>query len=165
MSNTEKLTNGSGSPSLSSNQDDSESSKMDTTANNVVTPKSNGHNHTNGGGALNPTPAPPPPVSNIKRFKVEIPRISSRDLRSQRQHSPVKELEQKSRLFCDHGAKREANKLSIKLKPELDEGIKKSKKYAMEQSVRFALVKQQQQQQKQQLELIKKQQALLLMCR
>jgi hypothetical protein len=159
MSHEEKLTNGSESPA-----NDSESSKMDITpsnTNDVVVAKSNGHTHTNGDGASNVAPV----VSNLKRFKVEIPRISSRDLRSQRQHSPVKELEQKSRLFCDHGAKREANKLTFKIKTELEEGIKRSKKFAMEQSVRFALVKQQQQQQKQQLELIKKQQALLLMCR
>ena len=159
MSHEEKLTNGSESPA-----NDSESCKMDTTpsnTNDVVVTKSNGHTHTNGDGASNVAQV----LSSLKRFKVEIPRISSRDLRSQRQHSPVKELEQKSRLFCDHGAKREANKLTFKIKTELEEGIKRSKKFAMEQSVRFALVKQQQQQQKQQLELIKKQQALLLMCR
>jgi hypothetical protein len=160
MSHEEKLTNGSESPA-----NDNESSKMDTTPNNMndaVVTKSNGHTHTNGAGVSSNVA---PMVSSLKRFKVEIPRISSRDLRSQRQHSPVKELEQKSRLFCDHGAKREANKLTFKIKTELEEGIKRSKKFAMEQSVRFALVKQQQQQQKQQLELIKKQQALLLMCR
>lgn len=166
LSHAEKLTNGSGSPSLSSNQDDSESSKMDTSNNEVITSKSNVHNHTNGNGSADPTLPPTTTTSsNIKRIKVEIPRISSRDLRSTRQSSPAKESEQKSRLFCDHGAKREANKLNLKLKTELEEGIKRSKKFAMEQSVRFALVKQQQQQQKQQLELIKKQQALLLMCR
>ena len=139
-----------------------------------VIKSTNGHHkHTNGGGGT-PTVAdstpvaavpPAPPVIPIKRFKVEIPRISSRDLRPQRPHSPVNEFEQRSRLFSDYGAKREANKLNIKLKADMEESIKKSKKFAMEQSVRFALVKQQQQQQKQQLELIKKQQALLLMCR
>ena len=128
--------------------------------------KSNGH-HTH---ASSNHHAPHNTSNQKPRFKVEIPRITSRDLRSQnRQHSPPPSahFEQISRLFCDHGAKREANKLAdnIKLKSDLEEGIKKSKKFAMEQSVRFALLKQQQQQQKQQLELIKKQQALLLMCR
>ena len=106
-------------------------------------------------------------LSNEKSdFKIEIPRISSKDIRSQRSHSPLNELEQKSFIFNDFGARIEANKLVTKFKSnELEESIKKAKKFAMEQSVRFALVKQQQQQQKQQLELIKKQQALLLMCR
>ena len=132
-----------------------------TTANGNDVSKSNGHSHKSEATAATSAEA----SAVVKRFKIEVPRISSRDLRSQRLHSQVTELEQKSRLFCDHGAKREANKLNLKLKSELEEGIKKSKKFAMEQSVRFALVKQQQQQQKQQLELIKKQQALLLMCR
>jgi hypothetical protein len=102
-----------------------------------------------------------------KSFKVEIPRISSsRDLHPQRAHSPVIELEQRSYLFNAPASKKEPNKLSAKIRTaEVEESIKKAKKFAMEQSVRFALVKQQQQQQKQQLELIKKQQALLLMCR
>jgi hypothetical protein len=102
-----------------------------------------------------------------KSFKVEIPRISSsRDLHPQRAHSPVTELEQRSYLFNAPASKKEPNKLSTKIRTvEVEESIKKAKKFAMEQSVRFALVKQQQQQQKQQLELIKKQQALLLMCR
>jgi poly(U)-binding-splicing factor PUF60 len=78
----------------------------------------------------------------------------------------VNELEQYSLLFNGPGAKRDSNKLTIKIKSiELEECLKKAKKFAMEQSVRFALAKQQQQQQKQQLELIKKQQAILLMCR
>jgi len=105
-------------------------------------------------------------VTYITDFKIEIPRISSKNLRPQRSHSPLNEFEQKSFLFNDYGSKTEANKLVTKFKTiELEESIKKAKKFAMEQSVRFALVKQQQQQQKQQLELIKKQQALLLMCR
>ncbi len=104
--------------------------------------------------------------SKITEFKIHIPRISSRDLHPQQAHSPVDELEQREFLFVGPGAKREPNKLTVKLKsPELEECIKRAKKYAMEQSVRFVLVKQQQQQQKQQLDLIKKQQALLLMCR
>jgi poly(U)-binding-splicing factor PUF60 len=101
-----------------------------------------------------------------RRFRIEVPRISSRDLRPQRPHTDVAELDQCGPLLNAPGARRDSNKLSIKIKSiELEECIKKAKKFAMEQSVRFALVKQQQQQQKQQLELIKKQQALLLMCR
>ena len=112
-----------------------------------------------------------PAVSNvkIKPLKISIPRISSRDLvRAHRPHSPVpiKELEQMAELMLSGpGARREV-KQTVKLKnAELEECVKRAKKYAMEQSVRFVLVKQQQQQQKQQLDLIKKQQALLLMCR
>ena len=76
------------------------------------------------------------------------------------------ELEQCGYLCNASGAKRDLNKLSVKIKSvELEECVKRAKKFAMEQSVRFALVKQQQQQQKQQLDLIRKQQALLLMCR
>ncbi len=100
-------------------------------------------------------------------IKVDIPRISTRGLEPQRPHSPCNEhLEQFGYLFNGHGHKREPNKITIKHKNlELDEGVKKAKKFALEQSVRFVLIKQQQQQQKQQLDLIKKQQALLLMCR
>ena len=106
----------------------------------------------------------------IKPLKISVPRISSRDLvRAHRSHSPLstKELDQMSELMLSGpGARREVNKQIVKLKnPELEECVKRAKKYAMEQSVRFVLVKQQQQQQKQQLDLIKKQQALLLMCR
>jgi hypothetical protein len=98
--------------------------------------------------------------------KVEIPRISSRDLEPQRPHSPCQEFEQYGFLFNGLGYKREPNKITVKHKiVELEEGVKKAKKFALEQSVRFVLIKQQQQQQKQQLDLIKKQQALLLMCR
>lgn len=101
-------------------------------------------------------------------FKVEIPRISSsREIRPQRAHSPTyEEFEQSSYLFNASGSKRDLNKSITRIKSiELEEAVKKARKYAMEQSVRFALVKQQQQQQKQQLDFIKKQQALLLMCR
>lgn len=64
------------------------------------------------------------------------------------------------------GCDRDLNKSLMKIRSiELEEGLKKARKYAMEQSVRYALIKQQQQQQKQQLDLIKKQQAILLMCR
>lgn len=112
--------------------------------------------------ALKPPQPPRPPV-----YKIEIPRISSRDLHVQQPHTPhVAELEQCGYLCNASGAKRDLNKLSLKIKSvELEECVKRAKKFAMEQSVRFALVKQQQQQQKQQLDLIRKQQALLLMCR
>lgn len=113
-----------------------------------------------------PKKAESPKKVKASEFKVQIPRISSREIHSQRAHSPVNELDQRDYLFIGPGSKREPNKLTVKLKnSELEECIKRAKKYAMEQSVRFVLVKQQQQQQKQQLELIKKQQALLLMCR
>lgn len=106
-------------------------------------------------------------VCKIEPIKVSIPKISSRDSRPVRAHSPVaKQLEQAEVMIAGPGAKREPNKQYVKLKSvELEDAIKRAKKYAMEQSVRFVLVKQQQQQQKQQLDLIKKQQALLLMCR
>ena len=110
------------------------------------------------------TPPPPPKKKKPTPLKVDIPRITSRDLKERRSHSPVEaELEQCSVVFTGPGAKRLAARLRTSM--ELDECVKKAKKFAMEQSVRFALIKQQQQQQKQQLELIKKQQALLLMCR
>jgi len=100
-------------------------------------------------------------------IKVEIPKISTRDLQPQRPQSPFEEQsEQYGFLFNGLGAKRDPTKISSKYRtPELEECLKKAKKFALEQSVRYVLVKQQQQQQKQQLELIKKQQALLLMCR
>ena len=105
-----------------------------------------------------PPPAPPKP------YKISVPRISLRELRPQRAHSPPGvELEQRGILVNGPGAKRE-NKHVIK-SYDLEEGVKKAKKYAMEQTVKFVLVKQQQKQQKQQLEMIKRQQALLLMCR
>lgn len=106
-------------------------------------------------------------VSKIEPLKISVPKISSRDTRPHRAHSPVaKQLEQSDTMLTGPGAKREPNKQYVKLKSvELEDAIKRAKKYAMEQSVRFVLVKQQQHQQKQQLDLIKKQQALLLMCR
>ena len=145
-------------------EENTASTTVNTNENSLET--TNGHNENS-----QPVPLPPPTdpaavVPKPKSFKVEIPRISSKDLRPQRQHSPVAELEQRSLLFNGPGAKRDLNKSILKIRTtELEEAVKKAKKYAMEQSVRFALVKQQQQQQKQQLDLIKKQQALLLMCR
>lgn len=103
------------------------------------------------------------------KFKVDIPKISSsRELRPQRPISPPRNgyLDQIGLLFNGPGSERDLNKSLLRIRSvELEEGVKKARKYAMEQSVRYALVKQQQQQQKQQLDLIKKQQAILLMCR
>ncbi|CAF5074101.1 unnamed protein product, partial [Rotaria socialis] len=61
------------------------------------------------------------------------------------------------------GAKRDTGRYKIRSVDE--ENIKRAKKYGLEQSVKYVLVKQQQQQQRVQLDNIKKQQALLLMCR
>ena len=110
-----------------------------------------------------PVPAGP----TYKKIKIQVPRISSRDFQPKGEFQPViNELEQQELVFNGPGAKRDINRLVVKIKNiELEECIKRAKKYAMEQSVRFVLIKQQQQQQKQQLDLIKKQQALLLMCR
>ena len=108
---------------------------------------------------INPPPPPPKP------YKISVPRISLRELRAQQAHTlPSGTVpEQCGFLVTGPGTKRE-NKLAIK-SHDLEEAVKKAKKYAMEQTVRFVLVKQQQKQQKQQLEMIKRQQALLLMCR
>ena len=63
------------------------------------------------------------------------------DLRPQRPHSPCRELEQISCLFLGPGAKRDANKSILKIRSsDLESAVKKAKKYAMEQSVRSALV-------------------------
>lgn len=97
---------------------------------------------------------------------VEIPRINTKGLQLQRPQSPTKEFYQFGYLFNGSASKRETNKNLPKIKnPELEEGVKKAKKFALEQSARYVLVKHQQQQQKNQLDLIRKQQALVLMCR
>lgn len=75
----------------------------------------------------------------------------------------IPELDQRGPLFKGPGANRETGR--YKVRSTDDENMKRAKKYAMEQSVKYVLVKQQQQQQRQQLDIIKKQQALLLMCR
>lgn len=131
----------------------------------TVESKTNGTNGTTTNGEKKEENKKPKAVP----FKVEIPRISSsRDLRPQRPHSPTRTelLEQVGFLLNGSGADRDLNKTLTKIRSvDLEEALKKARKYAMEQSVRYALVKQQQQQQKQQLDLIKKQQAILLMCR
>ena len=77
--------------------------------------------------------------------------------------TPVIEYDQRGPLFKGPGSKRDTGK--YKVRPVDDEIVKRAKKFAMEQSVKFVLMKQQQHQQRAQLDIIKKQQALLLMCR
>jgi hypothetical protein len=73
------------------------------------------------------------------------------------------EFDQRGPLFKGPGSKRETGR--YKVRSADDDSIKRAKKFSMEQSVKYVLMKQQQQQQRVQLDLIKKQQALLLMCR
>ncbi|UJR25434.1 hypothetical protein I4U23_006781 [Adineta vaga] len=73
------------------------------------------------------------------------------------------ELGQRGPLFQGPGAKRDTGR--YKVRPADDDNVKRAKKFAMEQSVKYVLVKQQQQQQRVQLEFLRKQQAFLLMCR
>ena len=75
----------------------------------------------------------------------------------------VQEFDQRGPLFQGPGSKRDTGRYKVRASD--DENVKRAKKFAMEQSVKYVLVKQQQQQQRQQLDIIKKQQALLLMCR
>jgi len=75
----------------------------------------------------------------------------------------IHEVDQRGPLFKGPGSTRETGK--YKIRPTDLETIKKAKQFAMEQSVKYVLLKQQQHQQRAQLDIIKKQQALLLMCR
>ncbi|CAF0964197.1 unnamed protein product [Rotaria sordida] len=75
----------------------------------------------------------------------------------------VIEYDQRGPLYQGPGAKRDTGR--YKIRPTDDDSVKRAKKFAMEQSVKYVLVRQQQHQQRAQLDLIKKQQALLLMCR
>ncbi|CAF0863667.1 unnamed protein product [Didymodactylos carnosus] len=98
-----------------------------------------------------------------KKYSIhDVPRLP-RELTPFCPHSPVYELEQRGPLYLGPGHKRDTGK--YKIRSADDENVKRAKKLAMEQSVKYVLMKQQQQQQRQQLDLIKKQQALLLMCR
>ena len=72
-------------------------------------------------------------------------------------------MNQRGPLFKGPGMKRDTGR--YKVRSADDDSVKKAKKFAMEQSVKYVLVKQQQHQQRFQLDIIKKQQALLLMCR
>lgn len=73
------------------------------------------------------------------------------------------EVDQRGPLFRGPGANRDTGK--YKIRPSDADTMKKAKQFAMDQSVKYVVLKQQQQQQRVQLDIIKKQQALLLMCR
>ena len=101
--------------------------------------------------------------SNGKKFTVQnVPRLPC-ELTPLAPFTNVIELDQRGPLFQGPGAKRETGR--YKIRSTDDDSVRRAKKFAMEQSVKYVLVKQQQQQQRAQLDLIKKQQALLLMCR
>ncbi|CAF1108474.1 unnamed protein product [Rotaria sordida] len=98
-----------------------------------------------------------------KKYSIQnIPRLP-RELTLFAPFTAVIELDQRGPLFKGPGAKRDTGRYKIRLAD--DENVKRAKKYALEQSVKYVLMKQQQQQQRVQLDSIKKQQALLLMCR
>ncbi|CAF1037815.1 unnamed protein product [Rotaria sp. Silwood1] len=98
-----------------------------------------------------------------KKYAIQnIPRLP-RELTPFAPFTAVIELDQRGPLFKGPGAKRDTGRYKVRLSD--DESVKRAKKYALEQSVKYVLVKQQQQQQRVQLDNIKKQQALLLMCR
>ncbi len=101
--------------------------------------------------------------SHEKKFNLQdVPRLP-RELTPFASFTNVPELDQRGPLFQGPGAKRDTGR--YKIRSSDDDSVKRAKKFAMEQSVKYVLVKQQQQQQRQQLDIIKKQQALLLMCR
>jgi len=103
------------------------------------------------------------PNTTEKKFtKQDVPRLP-REVTPLAAFVPVREVDQRGSLFQGPGAKRETGK--YKIRPVDDQNIKLAKKFAMEQSVKFVMLKQQQQQQRTQIEILKKQQALLLMCR
>ncbi|CAF2415162.1 unnamed protein product [Rotaria sp. Silwood2] len=98
-----------------------------------------------------------------KKYSIQnVPRLP-RELTPFAQFTAIIELNQRGPLFKGPGAKHDTGRYKIRLSD--DENIKRAKKYALEQSVKYVLVRQQQQQQRVQLDNIKKQQALLLMCR
>jgi hypothetical protein len=100
---------------------------------------------------------------NEKKFTLQdVPRLP-RELTPFAPFTNVPELDQRGPLFQGPGAKRDTGR--YKVRSSDDDNVKRAKKFAMEQSVKYVLVRQQQQQQRQQLDIIKKQQALLLMCR
>lgn len=101
--------------------------------------------------------------SSEKKFSLQnIPRLP-REVTPFASFTNVVELHQRGPLFQGPGAKRDTGR--YKVRPADDDSVKRAKKFAMEQSVKYVLVKQQQHQQRAQLDYIKKQQALLLMCR
>ncbi|CAF5194093.1 unnamed protein product [Rotaria magnacalcarata] len=101
--------------------------------------------------------------SNEKKLAFQnIPRLP-REVTPFASFTNVIELDQRGPLFQGPGAKRDTGR--YKVRPTDDDSMKRAKKFSMEQSVKYVLVRQQQHQQRAQLDLIKKQQALLLMCR
>jgi hypothetical protein len=101
--------------------------------------------------------------SNEKKVTPQdVPRLP-RELTPFASFTNIPELDQRGPLFQGPGAKRDTGR--YKVRSSDDDSVKRAKKFAMEQSVKYVLVRQQQHQQRAQLDLIKKQQALLLMCR
>ena len=102
-------------------------------------------------------------ASNEKKITAQdVPRLP-REVTPFAPFMQVAEMDQRGPLFQGPGAKRDTGR--YKIRSSDDDTVKKAKKFAMEQSVKYVMFRQQQQQQRSQLELIKKQQALLLMCR
>ncbi|CAF0785665.1 unnamed protein product [Adineta steineri] len=97
-----------------------------------------------------------------KSTRPDVPRLP-RELTPFAAFLNAVELDQRGPLFQGPGAKRDTGR--YKVRSSDDDNVKRAKKFAMEQSVKYVLVRQQQQQQRAQLDIIKKQQALLLMCR
>ncbi|CAF0808966.1 unnamed protein product [Rotaria sp. Silwood1] len=101
--------------------------------------------------------------SNEKKITLQdVPRLP-RELTPFAPFINVIEYDQRGPLFQGPGSKRDTGR--YKVRPVDDDNVKRAKKFALEQSVKYVLVRQQQHQQRAQLDLIKKQQALLLMCR
>ena len=105
----------------------------------------------------------PSASTNGKKITIQdVPRLP-REVTPFAPFVPTTELDQRGPLYQGAGAKRDTGR--YKVRPADDDTVKRAKKFAMEQSVKYVLVRQQQHQQRAQLDLIKKQQALLLMCR
>ena len=102
-------------------------------------------------------------VANYKKPTIkDIPQLP-RELTPFSPFTILRELDQRGPLFQGPGSKRDTGRYKVRATDE--DVVKRAKKFAMEQSVKYVMLKQQQHQQKAQLELMKKQQALLLMCR
>ncbi|CAF1556481.1 unnamed protein product [Adineta ricciae] len=97
-----------------------------------------------------------------KYSKEDVPRLP-RELTPFAQFALALELDQRGPLFKGPGSKRDTGRYKVRTTD--DDNVKRAKKFAMEQSVKYVLMKQQQHQQRTQLDILKKQQALLLMCR
>ncbi|CAF1497099.1 unnamed protein product [Rotaria sordida] len=95
-----------------------------------------------------------------KKYSIQhIPRLP-RELTPFALFTQTIELDQHRPLYCGLGAKHDTGR--YKIRSSDDKSIKRAKKFAMEQSVKYVLVRQQQHAQ---LDVIKKEQVLLLMCR